>query len=205
MRGKMLIGGDLVESRIQRQWLESINPANEAERSAMCRRASAADVNKAVTAAEGARHSAWAAMEPKDRSKLDEEARPAKLREKADEILRIEVVDTGNTISKMRADVASAGDTLDFYSPAATARSKARPFLASARNLHSTIREPYGRGRTASSRSTIRSVCCQCAGRAADGWQHRGPQAAGKSPSCLGHHAGRDRAAKCCRPAWSIS
>ena len=102
---------------------------------------SAADVDRAVEAAEAA-HPAWAAMEPKARAGLMKKL-AAKLRERADEILRVEVVDTGNTISKMRADVATAGDTLDYYSGLHT-EIKGETIPASAKNLHITIREPYG-------------------------------------------------------------
>src|SRR5438067_8477801 len=112
MRGMMLIGGELVPSE-GGEWLESVNPANE-ETLGHVPQGTAADVNKAVAAAEAA-HPAWAALEPKERSKLLKKL-AQKLRERTDEILRIEVVDTGNTITKMRADVASAGDTLEFYS-----------------------------------------------------------------------------------------
>jgi acyl-CoA reductase-like NAD-dependent aldehyde dehydrogenase len=65
------------------------------------------------------------------------------LRDNFDNILRIEVVDTGNTISKMRADVATAGDTLDFYAGLAS-EIKGETIPASGKNLHFTIREPYG-------------------------------------------------------------
>src|SRR5215467_14112881 len=105
MRGMMLIGGDLVPSE-GGEWLESVNPANE-ETLGHVPQGTAADVNKAVAAAEAA-HPGWAALEPKERAKLVKKL-AAKMREKTDEILRVEVVDTGNTITKMRADVASAG------------------------------------------------------------------------------------------------
>lgn len=139
MRGLMLIGGELTPSE-SGQWLESINPANE-EKLGDVPQGSAADVNRAVAAAEVA-HPAWAALEPKERAKLVKKL-AAKLRERTDEILRVEVVDTGNTISKMRADVASAGDTLDFYSAFHT-EIKGETIPASTKNLHFTIREPYG-------------------------------------------------------------
>ncbi|MGH6771107.1 MAG: aldehyde dehydrogenase family protein [Xanthobacteraceae bacterium] len=139
MRGMMLIGGELTPSE-SGQWLESINPANE-EKLGDVPQGTAEDVNRAVEAAEAA-HPAWAAMEPKERAKLMKKL-AAKLRERADEILRIEVVDTGNTISKMRADVATAGDTLDYYSGLYT-EIKGETIPASGKNLHFTIREPYG-------------------------------------------------------------
>ena len=43
----------------------------------------------------------------------------------------------------MRADVASAGDTLDFYAGFAT-EIKGETIPASGKNLHFTLREPYG-------------------------------------------------------------
>jgi acyl-CoA reductase-like NAD-dependent aldehyde dehydrogenase len=139
MRGMMLIGGELVPSE-SGQWLESVNPANE-EVLGHVPQATAADVNRAVDAADAA-HPGWAAMEPKDRAKLIKKL-AAKLRDKTDEILRVEVVDTGNTITKMRADVASAGDTLDFYSNFSS-EIKGDTIPATSKNLHFTIREPYG-------------------------------------------------------------
>src|SRR3954466_3798333 len=139
MRGMMLIGGELVPSE-GGWWLERGTPANE-ETLGHGPQGPAADVNRAVAAAEAA-HPAWAALEPKERAKLVKKL-AAKLRERTDEILRIEVVDTGNTVVKMRADVASAGDTLDFYAGFAT-EIKGETIPASAKNLHFTIREPYG-------------------------------------------------------------
>jgi len=139
MRGMMLIGGELVPSE-GGEWLESVNPATE-ETLGHVPHGTAADVNRAVAAAEAA-HPAWAALEPKERAKLVKKL-AAKLREKTDEILRVEVVDTGNTITKMRADVASAGDTLDFYAGFHT-EIKGETIPASSKNLHFTIREPYG-------------------------------------------------------------
>jgi acyl-CoA reductase-like NAD-dependent aldehyde dehydrogenase len=139
MRGMMLIGGELVPSEAG-EWLESVNPANE-DTIGHVPQATAKDVNRAVAAAEAA-HPAWAALEPKERSKLLRKL-AQKLRERSDDILRVEVVDTGNTIGKMRADVASAGDTLDYYAGFAT-EIKGETIPASAKNLHFTIREPYG-------------------------------------------------------------
>src|SRR5215203_5203267 len=72
MRGMMLIDGELVPSEAG-EWLESINPANE-ETLGHVPQATAADVNRAVTAAEAA-HPAWAAIEPKGARQVDEEAR----------------------------------------------------------------------------------------------------------------------------------
>ena len=53
MRGMMLIGGELVPSE-GGEWLESVNPANE-ETLGHVPQGTAADVNRAVAAAEGLR------------------------------------------------------------------------------------------------------------------------------------------------------
>jgi acyl-CoA reductase-like NAD-dependent aldehyde dehydrogenase len=135
----MLINGELADSE-GGELLESVNPATE-ESLGYVPAASAADIDRAVAAAEAAQP-AWAALEPRERSKVVRKIAQA-LRENFDNILRIEVVDTGNTISKMRADVATAGDTLDFYAGLAT-EIKGETIPASGKNLHFTIREPYG-------------------------------------------------------------
>ena len=67
MRGMMLIGGELVPSE-SGEWLESLNPATE-ETLGHVPQGTAADVNRAVAAAEAA-HPAWAALESKQRAKL---------------------------------------------------------------------------------------------------------------------------------------
>jgi betaine-aldehyde dehydrogenase len=139
IHGRMLINGELADSD-SGELLESINPATE-ESLGYVPAASAADIDRAVAAAEAAQP-AWAALEPRERSKLVRKIAQA-LRENFDDILRIEVVDTGNTISKMRVDVATAGDTLDFYAGLAT-EIKGETIPASGKNLHFTIREPYG-------------------------------------------------------------
>ena len=139
VHGKMLIGGELIDSE-SGDVLESVNPATE-ESIGTVPAATAADVDRAVVAAAAA-HPAWAALEPKERARLVRKL-AQRLREEADSILRIEVMDTGNTIAKMRADVASAGDTLDFYAGFAT-EIKGETIPASATNLHFTLREPYG-------------------------------------------------------------
>jgi betaine-aldehyde dehydrogenase len=135
----MLIGGELVPSESGR-WMESTNPANE-EHLGSVPLGSAKDVERAVAAAHAAQP-AWAA--------LSGDARAAYLRKladameaRADEILRIEVMDTGNTISKMRGDVHHAVDALRYYAGLAyEIRGQSTP--ATPGNVHFTMREPYG-------------------------------------------------------------
>jgi acyl-CoA reductase-like NAD-dependent aldehyde dehydrogenase len=136
---RMLIGGELVASG-SGAWLDSIDPATE-ERIGRAPAADAADVDRAVAAAEAA-FPAWAALEGRERAAMLR-AVAARLREQAEELLTLEVRDTGNTIGKMRRDVATAGDALDFFAGLGT-ELKGETIPASAANLHLTIREPYG-------------------------------------------------------------
>ncbi|MDQ0304957.1 aldehyde dehydrogenase (NAD+)/betaine-aldehyde dehydrogenase [Ancylobacter polymorphus] len=103
--------------------------------------ARAADVNRAVAAAETA-GTDWAALDVRKRAKYVRAVAEG-IRARADEILRVEVMDTGNTISKMRADVDTAGNALEHYAGLGS-EIKGETIPASAQNLHLTLREPYG-------------------------------------------------------------
>src|SRR5712691_10478582 len=111
IKGQMLIGGELVASEADK-WIESVNPANE-ERIGEFPAGDAADVNKAVAAAEKAQ-AAWGALDIKERSKyLYKLAK--RIRERGEELLRTEVIDTGNTITKMKADIEGSAEQLEWY------------------------------------------------------------------------------------------
>jgi acyl-CoA reductase-like NAD-dependent aldehyde dehydrogenase len=137
--GRMLIGGELVESE-SGEWLESVNPANE-EPIGRVPAANAADVNRAVMAAQAA-HPAWAALLPAERGRLLSKVAQA-LRERSQEVLHIEVLDTGNTITKMKADVEQAAKAMEFFAGLG-GEIKGESVPASTDNLHVSIREPYG-------------------------------------------------------------
>src|SRR3954453_16081499 len=98
MRGQMLIGGELVDGAAG-NWLDSVNPANE-EKIGDIPAGDAADVQKAVAAAEKAQP-AWAALDIKERGKYLKTL-AKRIRERGEELLHTEVVDTGNTITKMK-------------------------------------------------------------------------------------------------------
>ncbi len=136
---RMLIGGKLVESE-SRSWDESINPATEE----VIGRAPAADrrdVDKAVVAAEKA-WPEWAARAPRERADTLQ-AFGRKLLERADELLRIEVADTGNTINPMRMDVRVAVESLNYFG-GLVYELKGDTLPGAAGTLHLTLREPYG-------------------------------------------------------------
>lgn len=111
IHGRMLIGGELVEA-MNGERLQSVNPATE-EPIGSVPAAGAADIEAAVSAARQAAPG-WAAASPKERAAVVRKLAAA-LRDRAEALLEVEVKDTGNTISKMRGDVASAGDALEYY------------------------------------------------------------------------------------------
>jgi betaine-aldehyde dehydrogenase len=135
----MLIGGELVASESGR-WMESTNPADE-EHLGSVPLGSVKDVDRAVEAALAAQP-AWAALSGNERAAYIYALADA-LEERRDEILRIEVMDTGNTIRKMPSDVSNAVATMRYYAGLAyELRGQSLP--ATAKNVHFTLREPYG-------------------------------------------------------------
>jgi betaine-aldehyde dehydrogenase len=136
---RMLIGGELVESQ-SGEWFESVNPANEIIIGKVPLGA-AADVNRAVAAAEAAA-SAWNAAGVKERARHLRALGQA-LKARAKEILEVEVADTGNTVTKLSGDVDSAIEALEHFAGLGF-EIKGETVPASPQNLHLTIRQPYG-------------------------------------------------------------
>lgn len=137
---RMLIGGELVGGETG-EWQTSINPANEKPigRTPL---ATKADVDRAVSAAESA-WPKWASRTPIERAEVMNNFADA-LAARADEILRVEVTDTGNTIRPMRMiDVPTAVESLRYFAGLAPdLRGDTIP--ATRDHLHLTIHEPYG-------------------------------------------------------------
>lgn len=138
-KSPMLIGGELTES-VNGEWLESVNPATE-EVVGRVPAASTEDVRRAVTAAEAA-FPAWAALSMSERASYLRKV-AARLSERSEEILRVEVVDTGNTIGKMRGDVSKAVDALEYYAGLGL-ELKGETVPSTTTNIHFSVREPYG-------------------------------------------------------------
>lgn len=135
---RMLIGGELVASE-SGAFDESINPATE-EVIGRAPAGTARDVDRAVAAAEAA-WPAWAERTPYERGETMR-AFGAALAERAEEILRVEVADTGNTITPMRGDVRMAVESLHYYG--GLAHEVKGETIPATSNLHLTVREPYG-------------------------------------------------------------
>jgi acyl-CoA reductase-like NAD-dependent aldehyde dehydrogenase len=135
----MLIGGELVESR-SGNWITTVNPATE-DIIGYVPAGNAEDVGLAAAAALAA-FPAWQALGVDGRArKLRELAR--RLGERADEILAVEVADTGNTVKSLQGDVASAIWNLEYYAGLGY-EIKGETIPATPGNLHFTLREPYG-------------------------------------------------------------
>ncbi|WP_168879668.1 aldehyde dehydrogenase family protein [Rhizobium sp. P28RR-XV] len=137
---RMLIGGELVESA-SGGWMDSVSPVTE-EVIGRVPVATAEDVERAVVAAENA-WPEWAAMTPMQRAEIMNRFAD-RLADRAQEILEVEVADTGNTIRPMRAiDVPTAVESLRYYAGLASdLRGETIP--ATTRHLHLTLHEPYG-------------------------------------------------------------
>jgi betaine-aldehyde dehydrogenase len=139
MKGQMLIGGEMVAGEANK-WIESVNPATE-EKIGEFPAGDAADVNKAVAAAEKAQP-AWAALDIQERGKyLKQMAK--RIRERGEELLHTEVRDTGNTISKMKGDIEQSAGQLEWYTALAI-EMKGETIPATSKNLHITVRQPFG-------------------------------------------------------------
>lgn len=135
----MLIGGELVES-VSGGWIESINPATE-EVIGYVPAGTADDIDRAAKAAKAA-YPAWNALGVERRAKLLREL-ARRLSERSDEILRVEVADTGNTVSSLKGDVANAVWNLEHYAGLGY-EIKGETFPATPGNIHMSWREPYG-------------------------------------------------------------
>jgi betaine-aldehyde dehydrogenase len=135
----MLIGGKLVASESGR-WMESVNPATE-EVIGRTPEGTAKDIDLAVEAAEKAQPE-WAALPVSKRADYLHKLSDG-MAKRADEILRVEVMDTGNTIFKMRDDVGKAIGQLKFFAGLGY-ETKGQSVPSTPGNLHFTVREPYG-------------------------------------------------------------
>ncbi|MGN8118410.1 aldehyde dehydrogenase family protein [Labrys sp. 22185] len=136
---RMLIGGELVHASNGAFDL-SIDPATE-EVIGRVPRATVEDVDRAVRAADAA-WPEWFALTPLARSRAMRDFGKA-LRARSEEILKVEVADTGNTITPMCGDVGFAVDSLDYYAGLAH-ELKGQTIPSTHENLHITLREPYG-------------------------------------------------------------
>ncbi|MEI9803425.1 MAG: aldehyde dehydrogenase family protein [Pseudolabrys sp.] len=137
--GKMLIGGELVESS-DGGWIECFNPANE-DYIGQVPRGTSNDVARAVELAEKAQVK-WGALSVAKRSDYLMQLGDA-IMKRSDELLHIEVADTGNPITPMRNDISGGVERLRYFAGLGY-ELQGNSIPATPDNIHFTIREPYG-------------------------------------------------------------
>lgn len=137
--GRMLIGNDLVAASSQER-IDSVNPCTE-EVVGSIPRAGALDVDLAVTAAKAA-FPAWSGLAPQARAKMLR-AFSAAVRAHADELARLDAIDSGNPLSAMRNDVDKACSSLEYYAGLA-AETKGVTLATAPSTFDFTVHEPYG-------------------------------------------------------------
>ena len=139
VNGRMLIGGELVESS-DGNWIDSVNPATgECIGKVPC--GTAADVDRAVRAAEISQV-AWAALSVAQRAEYLLKLADA-LTARADDLLQLEVADSGNSITGMKGDVYACIDRVRYFAGLGY-ELQGSTIPGSSDKLNITLREPYG-------------------------------------------------------------
>jgi betaine-aldehyde dehydrogenase len=135
----MLIGGELVESGTG-GWIDCINPATE-DLIGNAPRATEADVDQAVRAAESAQVK-WAELPVQERANYLMRLADA-FTAHADELLVLEVADSGNAITAMKPDLANCIERLRYYAGLGF-ELQGHTIPGAPDRMHMTMREPYG-------------------------------------------------------------
>lgn len=139
IEGRMLIDGEMVEST-SGQWVTLLNPADESP-VGQAPAGTRDDVNLAVAAAERA----WPAW---FETPVDERAEILmrfgdRLAERFDELARLEVRDSGNTLKPTLHAMDEIAKTIRFYAGIAPMM-RGETIPATAQHMHMTMLEPYG-------------------------------------------------------------
>lgn len=137
--GRMLVDGKLVESS-SGAWMDCINPATE-DLIGKAPRGTASDVNRAVDAAQTAQAN-WADLSVPERAGYLIKLADA-LENRADDLLALEVADTGNTITGMAGDISSCIERVRYYAGLGY-ELQGSTVPSSVDRLQLTLREPYG-------------------------------------------------------------
>ncbi len=139
MEIKMLIDGKLVGSK-SGNTIEAINPATE-EMLGTAPLGEEADVNKAVESASKA-FKEWSQQSIEKRGHVLRGIARA-IRERSDEIAKIEAADSGNPLARVRHDIEKSAQVLEYYAGLGYEMT-GRTVPATLEHLHMTVREPYG-------------------------------------------------------------
>ena len=136
--GLMSIGGQLVES--SNGWIECTNPANDTCIGRVPN-GTPEDVDKAVLAAESAQVS-WAELPVARRAQCMNAFADA-IAAHSDELLLLEVADSGNSITGMRGDIASGVERIRYFAGLGY-ELQGTTIPGDSDRLNLTLREPYG-------------------------------------------------------------
>lgn len=137
--GHLLIDGELVESE-SGDWMELVNPANEQ----VIGRAPAGtgkDVERAVAAAQRA-WPEWAERTGEERGELLR-VFGERIMARAEELSRVEVLDSGNTYAPTLASMHETVRSLRYYAGLVHGM-HGETIPSTRRHLHMTVHEPYG-------------------------------------------------------------
>ncbi len=138
---KMFIGGEWVESAAH-ETITSINPANR-EPLAEVPRGREADVDLAVEAARQAFESPeWSEILPAERGRILLRL-AAKIRERSEELVRLETLDSGKPLAQAKADVEVAARYCEYYAGVAD-KILGETIPVKPGILDYTLREPLG-------------------------------------------------------------
>jgi acyl-CoA reductase-like NAD-dependent aldehyde dehydrogenase len=139
-QGQLLIAGEWRDALTGKTY-ETINPANE-EVSARCAEAGPEDVDRAVQAAHAA-FGTWSKLHPAERGRLLWRMADL-LDERADEVSRLETINTGKTwFDSRKVEIPMAAQVLRFYAGQAT-KIAGRTLPTHERAFTFTLREPVG-------------------------------------------------------------
>ena len=136
--GFMSIGGERVESN--GRWIESINPATGAVVGKVPE-GTAEDVEQAVRAAEAAR-TRWAELSVGQRTQAMNRFADA-IAAHAEELLLLEVADSGNSITGMRGDINACVERIRYFAGLGY-ELQGSTIPGENDRLNLTVREPYG-------------------------------------------------------------
>ncbi|RIK41728.1 MAG: betaine-aldehyde dehydrogenase [Chloroflexi bacterium] len=141
LRTQLLIDGRLVDAA-SGETFETVSPATNRTIGVVAK-AGAEDVNRAVAAARRAFDDGrWSGMAPVERSKRMRKVAEL-LRERVDELARIETLNCGKIIVESRADVLNAAACFDYYANL-TGQVWGEQIPMNAPLLDYTVREPIG-------------------------------------------------------------
>jgi betaine-aldehyde dehydrogenase len=138
---RMIIGGEEVEAA-SGETFTTVNPATGATL-ARLPSAGPTDVERAVEAAHAAfEEGPWPRMHARERGKVLLRIAEA-IRERVDEIARLQTTDNGKAIADSRGEIAYAADVFEYYAGAAN-KVFGKTIPVAADGLDFTLREPLG-------------------------------------------------------------